>query len=869
MKKIAKKTVLLVPLIIGTTLVLEGGAAEAASISINSRAQAIGSKSIQWSPGYPDDPDSATHFYVSGSNNTLNLQVNDANKYVEIDFFACPSGGGGGHTLNFNGGGSLSVLDLAAGTTSNNTLNFNAGLADYASGAWNDGNGSTNDNKVVVSGGTVRAVYGGYARGTGSANSNTVTIKGGTIGSNVDAYINAGRSDKGGASNNVLVVSGGTLYGSSAGGAILRGGHGYNAANGNTVDVSNFTGKVWEIEGGYVTGGSEANASNNVVWVGNANASYVGQIDGGLAYAGSGGKATANNNKVLFLGGTIDADIYGGSASGGSAAVSNNTVEFRNNTIINGSAIYGGYSNTNSASVYGNTVVIQDNAKLLTSSIYGGRASNGTAERNTVWITGGTVKGNIYAGYGKIEKNNSIELYKISDLDLSGASLWGTNKIGDAVKSTNSTLNVYAAGIQVNDLRGFANLNYYLPDAVKNGDTILEVVGKNTTYLAHTTIGVSVPGGTNLNIGDQITLVYNKKGIWGPEEQVTAVRLTEGVSIDYDMELSMEEGDRRLVGTLTSGTYSGGGSVHLKEQTKSLVETRSAAMATLNNSIDMVTDKGFSAAKDAARTETGGGFAPFIYAGGNKMRYKTGSHVDSHGWGLAAGFAKEFKGKNHTLITGPFVEHGRSNYDSYLDDGVKADGKNKYTGGGWFVRNELKNGVNYEASIRFGHLNSDYQGYGAMDTKYDAGSNYVGFHAGIGKTMPVGKKDDSLEVYGKYFYTHQNGTDATLSTGERYHFDAVKSNRIRLGARYTHPIKKNASLYAGLAWDYEFDSDARATYRGLATPSPSMKGSSGMLELGVKCQPSPKSPFHMDISLTGWTGKQRGVSFNAAFQWTF
>ena len=82
-------------------------------------------------------------------------------------------------------------------------------------------------------------------------------------------------------------------------------------------------------------------------------------------------------------------------------------------------------------------------------------------------------------------------------------------------------------------------------------------------------------------------------------------------------------------------------------------------------------------------------------------------------------------------------------------------------------------------------------------------------------------------------------------------------------------MKKNASLYAGLAWDYEFDSDARATYRGLATPSPSMKGSSGMLELGVKCQPGPKSPFHMDISLAGWAGKQRGVSFNAAFQWTF
>ena len=860
MKKIAKKTVLLVPLIIGTTLVLGGGAAEAATYNIHSDAEAW--VQLGHEPLTAQDSSDVTRYFGKGSSNTLNLW---ANKMGACGTFA--AGNGSGHTLNFYSGGNS--LYLSGGTTSKNTANVSGGYAYRVCGALNEGNGSTNDNKVVISGGTVESLYGGYARGTGSANSNTVTIKGGNLGGKTlmgDVY--AGRSHRGGASNNVLVVSGGDFNNSPTDGSILRGGGGWTAANGNTVDVSNFKGKISEIQGGYASGGSEVNASNNVVWVGNANGSYVGQIEGGLAYPASGGKATANNNKVLFLGGTINADIYGGRASGGSAAASNNTVEFRNNSIINGSAIYGGYSDTNSASVYGNTVVIQDNAKLLTSSIYGGRANNGTAERNTVYITGGTVKGNIYAGYGKIEKNNSIELYKISDLDLSGASLWGTNKIGDEVKSTNSTLNVYAAGIQVNDLRGFANLNYYLPDAVKNGDTILEVVGKNTTYLAHTTIGVSVPGGTNLNIGDQITLVYNKKGIWGPEEQVTAVRLTEGVSIDYDMELSMEEGNRRLVGTLTSGAYSGDGSVNLKEQTKSLVETRSAAMATLNNSIDMVTDKGFSAAKDAARTETGGGFAPFIYAGGNKMRYKTGSHVDSRGWGLAAGFAKEFKGKNHTLITGPFVEHGRSNYDSYLDNGVKADGKNRFTGGGWFVRNELKNGVNYEASIRFGHMNSDYNGRIGLATSYDSSSNYLGFHAGVGKTFGVGKKDDSLEVYGKYFYTHQNGTNATLSTGERYHFDAVNSSRIRLGARYTHPVK-NTLLYAGLAWDYEFDSDARATYRGYSTPSPSMKGSSGMLELGVRYRPSPRAPFHMDFSLAGWAGKQRGVSFNAAFQWMF
>lgn len=593
------------------------------------------------------------------------------------------AGNGSGHTLNFYAGGKS--LYLSGGTTNNNTVNVSGGYAYRVCGAINEGNGSTNDNKVVISGGAVDSLYGGYARGTGSANSNTVTIKGGNIGGDTllgDVY--AGRSDRGSASNNVLVVSGGDFNNAPADGFILRGGGGRTAANGNTVDVSNFKGKISEIQGGYASGGSEVNASNNVVWVGNTNGSYVGQIEGGLAYAASGGKATANNNKVLFLGGTINADIYGGRASGGSAAVSNNTVEFRNNTIINGSAIYGGYSDTNSASVYDNTVVIQDNAKLLTSSIYGGRANSGTAERNTVYITGGTVKGNIYAGDGKIELNNSIDLYKLSDLDLSGAILWGTKtKTGDAIKSTNSTLNVYAADIQVKNIKSFANINFYLPDNVKNGNVILQAVENQTTLLRKPTIKVSIPGGASLGDGDEVYLFINPQG--GIMGELGETTVTEGVSIERSVMLT----DNAIL--LSNGDR--GADVHLKDQTKSLVETTVAGMAALNASADFVASHGFSAAA-AAASANAGTFSPFFAAGGSNMRYDTGSHGDSRGYSLAIGLAKEFKIGNQTLLTGPFFEHGGASYDSYLDDdkNTKADGTNRFTGGGWFLRGEQDSG---------------------------------------------------------------------------------------------------------------------------------------------------------------------------------
>ena len=857
-----KAKILLSVFALGATLCIAQPTAEATEVTVTNMASIVNHIKNNRMQADGSDPQSALNFYVKGTNNVLNLNL--AGDVGGKTFYASPMSGGNGHTTNFNSGTAFAVY---GGEGNNNTLNISgSAYTGFAYGAHSYNNKTLSGNKTYVKGGnfSAGATLGG-ARSVGGANNNVLVVSGGTFEPTDAAPLSL--SDEWPAKEKVDDPS------AKSGLTLLWGGEGITSATGNTVDVSGFTGKIRQ-----VIGGSANNASNNVVMTGKGNGAYTGLLEGGSA---DGNKATANNNSVQILGGTYNCYIAGGIAHASDGTIgtaSNNTVEIRDG-IFNGNKIHGGHvgSNDEPGVAYGNTVVIQGGKFLGTASeIMGGYAADGRSERNSVVINGGDfTQGsmNIYAGdtgMKGVEKNNFIDLYKgnLDTVTLYGTRYkWGAEQLKDA----NPVLNVYGSGIKVKNIANFAQINYYLPDSVGNEDVVIEALDTSATMLTNTKItAAQTAGGSNLKPGDRVYLLTNRKGkIWGPESATGTI--TEGVSIEYDLDITLEEGDTALVGTVMDSTYGGGGGsgVQLKDDTKSLVETRSAAMAVLNNSIDMVTDKGFTAAKDAARAETGGGFAPFIYAGANNMRYQTGSHVDSHGWGLAAGFAKEIKKENYTLLTGPFVEHGRSNYDSYLDNGTKADGKNKYTGGGWFFRNELKNGINYEASVRFGHMNSDYNGRIGLATSYDSGSNYLGFHAGVGKTMQVGKKDDTLEVYGKYFYTHQNGTDATLSTGERYHFDAVNSNRIRLGARYTHPLKANTSLYAGLAWDYEFDSDARATYRGLSTPSPSMKGSSGMLELGVKCQPSPKSPFHMDISLAGWAGKQRGVSFNAAFQWTF
>ena len=105
--------------------------------------------------------------------------------------------------------------------------------------------------------------------------------------------------------------------------------------------------------------------------------------------------------------------------------------------------------------------------------------------------------------------------------------------------------------------------------------------------------------------------------------------------------------------------------------------------------------------------------------------------------------------------------------------------------------------------------------------------------------------------------------------GEVYDFDAVNSTRARLGARLSKENGERGTYYAGLAYEYEFDGEAKATVKGLSTPAPSIKGSSGMLELGYIIQNKDVNAPAVDIGFQGWSGKKQGFSGNINFIWKF
>ena len=269
-----------------------------------------------------------------------------------------------------------------------------------------------------------------------------------------------------------------------------------------------------------------------------------------------------------------------------------------------------------------------------------------------------------------------------------------------------------------------------------------------------------------------------------------------------------------------------------------------------------------------------GGFTPFAAFGGGSLRAESGSYVDTKGWGSTIGFARELPNACGRLLFGPVVEYGGGSYDSYLDNGIHGEGGSHYWGFGLIARQTNHDGFYYEGSVRGGRVTSDYKGNLKRigEVRYDSGTNYWAAHLGVGKAFQIGAKN-TLDSYLKYFYSHQAGEDITVQfqgvqMDGRVRFDSVDSHRIRFGTRLIHKVNEKNRFYCGLAYQYEFGGDAQAHYGGNMTPSPSVKGSSGMMEIGWQVKPG-QTPVIIDLGVTGWIGKQRGITAGLQAMWSF
>ena len=613
---------------------------------------------------------------------------------------------------------------------------------------------------------------------------------------------------------------------------------------------------------------------------------YAGQSELGNSAVGNKLTVTGGTHDVIGGGHTAAPSAFAGADQGDSRG---NTVTLQNGTV---SGVYGGYVAGGNGDAKDNQVRI-DGGSVANAVIGGYTAGSGNATGNTVTVTGGTVSGDIVGGYANVKdaSANIVDLGAVTvsgnvfggrsggagttndnTIHLRGTQVSGTVTGGSAAAGTGNTLAVHDFNTSVQDFSNVQNLHFYLPEETTgNSDRTMLRLGVQHKDIRGIHLGVGISGQQSaLQKGDIVSLmkVAANGALTTDEALDNDVSGMQGVSLKYQFALQKRSTDE-LVAIVKDNAV-------MNEQTKSLVETRSAASAFLNGGADLLSGMGMDAAETAAADGSNaanaairsGSYEIWAAQGGSGERIETGSYVDAKGWNLNVGFAKQDAIDKGKLTYGPFVEYGRGSYDSYLDDGTHGDGSSSYIGGGFMAKWAGADQSYVEASLHAGRIKSDYSGnISGTSTSYDASNNYMAGHIGLGRKFDL-SGDAALEGYAKYFYSRQNGASATLASGEKYDFGSVTSSRVRLGVRYTKKLMPRSEFYAGLAWEYEFGGDATATYEGYETPSPSLKGGSGMLELGYRFTPKESSVSY-GVNLTGWQGKRKGITGGAHVSWAF
>ena len=700
------------------------------------------------------------------------------------------------------------------------------------------------DGKYIVTddGETISDSYNGVY-----GNGHSFTINGGTINGNVfgvgDEYY-----DKDASGGNV------TFNNSSA--SFVYGGYS-NTGNvsGNHVTFNNSSASV--VYGGY---SNTRDVSGNHVTFNNSSADTV---YGALSDNGnvSGNHVTFNNSSAYIVCG----------ARSNNGTVSDNHVTLNNSSA---SYVYGGYSSTGDANENHVTInggTFEGGTTISNIGIFGAYSYKGTditLNNNNVTISNAIIKTNVYGGYYMGDssaeiKNNTITIKE--NTDISEAKLYGYKAYNTAsdIIAENNALIIDGWSGKTNTVQNFNDIAFK-NISWKNNGSILTITNQNgyTSDLTNTKIKtINIAGGSNINVGESMKLIESEKG--------NDLGLTEGDVTDTFTAGVAREG-------LGSTSIDGNGnvtfkvnSIKLSSQAVSAAQTRAASAAFVNQGTDLISDS-----LDTISRDDNYGVKTFAAVHGNRSKYDVADDIKINGWSTIVGVGNTDKFDNGSELSwGVFYENGSGNYrtyNSFNNEFFRGDGSMVYNGGGIAARYENKNGVYTEASLRAGMLKNELDNamrdvngsYG-----YETESAYYGAHIGVGKIISLSDSSD-LDIYGKFFHTYTEGYSVTIAE-DKFDFDSITSDRLRVGARITSNKENKFSTYYGLAYEYEFNGDADLTAQGLRADTQSLQGSSVMAEVGFNYQPTPDSPWSFDLNMRGYAGERQGGSFNVQATYTF
>ena len=803
--------------------------------------------------------------------------------------------------LAANGGGQDNVPnagDYGNDTPSGNDVMIDSDVSHNVVGGYAAG-GVVKNNRVTMIGGIVGAdaggyVFGGYAGASGEASANTVAVSGGTVSgipSGARTYggdIYGGLVTDGIANDNQVTVSGNTQVDAHIYGGRIEG---EGSASGNSVVVSDAV----EVKNVYGANVQQGNAAGNTVMIRGGEIS--GTVDGGYAINGS-----ANDNRVLMSDGSVEGNVEGGNVGVRGSAVGNRVMVSGGEVarIVRGGVVTYGTSSDNVVTVTdaqvgehvtggyvydgtasGNSVTVSGRASVGQNVTGGYIGNEGKSIGNLVTIAdNATVNGDIYGGYvldssgtateGDVT-GNTVTLATGAGANLAGATVYGgySNVAGADIK-TGNTLNIHTGHVEVKNIADFQTVNFNvnantLPAA---GQAMLALNDTAGTDLSGTQVnmrGAIAGGGQAQPVATTVTLIRNTNGLTTDANTLSGTAtIKQGVSLDHHYTL---QADNNTLTAIYDGT-------NADPATGVFTNGRLATVGFLNEGTDFALDTGMARAMETIRVK---GYGVYGAIRGSDIRHDLdkGGDAEVSGTHWLLGLAGKLNtARDYDLIGSIYAEAGWGNIDSD-NSFASGHGDTHYYGIGLIGRYQQNEGtmkgayaqINAKIGRASTDLESNLYDVNGNRGEYDEDSTYYGAGVGVGYLWDIASAYQ-LDLSARYQWLHLDGYNTDIAN-DPYHFDDIDSHRTRVGARLNYTENKQYTPYIGVAWEHEFSGSARGNVYGYSLDDNSLKGDTGVAEIGVTFSPTADSAWKIDANLQGYAGQREGVAGNLVVNYLF
>ncbi|GMO57315.1 MAG: hypothetical protein Ta2D_03060 [Rickettsiales bacterium] len=743
------------------------------------------------------------------------------------------------------------------------------------SGFYINGDGTASTNFAEVEGNTFigdTSIYGSHIENDGTATGNRAIVEGNNFSNYAFIYGSSAENNSGvDANQNYAITKNNTFNDNAYISGFMSGFNSNSIAEDNHVDIigiNNTFDKIARITGSTIYNGT---ATSNYVIIdgtstfndnteicasciqndGTATDSYV-DIKGTNTFNGSTtilgsivlGAGNAENNRVIIDNGKFydNADIYGVYAKKGK----NNKITIENSLFDKNANIIGSYYD-----VDGDPFNVKENSIFISNTIFNGEAN---------------IYGAHFDATASLESTHNIITIGEDVVFNDKAYIYGTKESGTPIDIfTGNTLNLKSK-ISISDINNFEYLNLTLPTGFVKGDTGNVLItfddAVNINYvLSNVKITLNVSKIPALVAGDKIVLLENLTG--GGNIDISTATI-ESSDSRYKFEL-IQDSTNRLLAFLATITP-----IPVSNYHKSYSESLVASSSLVLQGFDEIADtSSFASLKPDAN-----GIVIFSNAKGGKSRYETGSYIDLTGGNVYAGLGY----KNKNLVFGAFAEFGAGSYKSHneIDIIVKADGDLSYYGGGLLARIDFDNNIFFDTTFHIGQTTNTFSSNDIdtstnSPTKFDTKSLYYGYSASLGYKFEIDEQN-RIELFGRYLgHTRQKIKEVAptidgVKTGDVVEFDALNSNRVRVGGRYIYNFRNGFNMSFGGDYTIEFDGEQKARTNNKEIEAPTLKGSTASGKIGIGYN---SDRFVFDLYGSNYFGVRNGFDGGAKFAYMF